>query len=106
MLGRADGVDGAECQAEQAIIVGVLSEGRRDGSGRLDGLRGSSHSADHDLVSIDVTAGARAVTVGDIPGLTVELLARGGRVVLGVACGLAAWSLSGEYPAVIVLASE
>jgi hypothetical protein len=97
---RADGVDGAEREAEEAVVVGVLGELSRDLSGCLDCLRGGSDGADDDLVGVDVAAGARAVLVADVPGCSSDLLAGCGGVVLGVAGTLAGGGLGGEHPTV------
>ena len=97
---RADGVDGAEREAEEAVVVGVLGELGRDLSGGLNCLRGGSDGADDDLVGVDVAAGTRAVLVADVPGCSSDLLAGCGGVVLGVAGTLAGGSLGGEHPTV------
>ena len=69
-------------------------------------MRSSSDGTDDHLVSVDVAAGAGAVTVGDVPGLAAELPAGSRRVVPGMAAGLAARSLGREDPAVTTLVSR
>lgn len=64
-----DGVDAAESQTKQTIVVGVLGEFRGDGGRSLNSLRSSSHATNDDLVGVDDTARTRAVTVGDVPGV-------------------------------------
>jgi hypothetical protein len=91
---RSDGVDGAESEAEEAVVVGVFGELGGDCSGGFDGLRGCGDGTHDDLVSVDIATGSGAVLVGDLPGSARDLPARCRRVVLGVACGLAGGGLS------------
>jgi hypothetical protein len=90
---RSDGVDGAESEAEEAVVVGVFSELGGDLSGGFDGLRGCGDGSHHNLVSVDIATGSGAVLIGDLPGSAGDLPARCRRVVLGVACGLAGGGL-------------
>ena len=106
LLRGADGVDAAEGEAEEAVVVGVLCELGGDLSGGLDCLGGGSDGADDDLVGVDISAGAGAVLVGNLPGCSGDLLAGCGRVVLGVTSALAGGSFGGEYPAVRSLARK
>jgi hypothetical protein len=71
---------------------------RRDLGGGFDGLRGRCDGADDDFVGIHVAACAGAILVSDLPGRSGDLLAGCGRVVLGVACALAGWSLGRKHP--------
>jgi hypothetical protein len=90
---RSDGVDGAESEAEEAVVVGVFGELGGDLSGGFDGLRGCGDGSHHNLVSVDIATGSGAVLIGDLPGSAGDLPARCRRVVLGVACGLAGGGL-------------
>lgn len=69
-----NGVDAAESQTEETVVVGVLSELGRNRGGSLDSLRGGSHTSNNDLVGIDNSGSARAITVGDVPSRTLKLL--------------------------------
>ena len=101
LLGRLDGVDGVEGEAEQAVVVDVLLELGGDGLGELDGLAGDGRAADGDGVGVDVARGAGAVAVGDVPCVAGELLrgAGGSRVVDPVAVCRGCGELGGEDPA-------
>ena len=98
LLLRADGVDAAERETKETVVVGVLCELGGNLGGGLDCLRGGCYGTDDDLVGVDVSAGARAVLVLDTPGCSGDLLAGCGRVVLGVTGALAGGSLGGEDP--------
>lgn len=80
LLIGADGVDGREGKSDQTVVVSVLLELSRDGGSSLNSLRSGSDTANDDLVGVDQTRSTGAVTVADVPSLTVELLARGGVV--------------------------
>lgn len=54
---RLTGVDGAECKSEKSVTVRVLYELGADLLGELDSLAGDSHSANGDVVCVDVAAG-------------------------------------------------
>lgn len=60
-----DGVDGAESQAQQTIVVLVLHELLADLLGSLDGLARGLNATNNDGVLVDVTAGGALVTIGD-----------------------------------------
>lgn len=98
LLLRADGVDAAECETEETVVVGVLCELGRNLGGGLDCLRGGCDGTNDDLVGVDVSASARTVLVLDAPGCSGDLLAGCGRVVPGVTGALAGGSLGGEHP--------
>ena len=68
---RLNGVDAAEGQPEQTIVVGVGSELGRDRSGSLNSLRGGGNATDDDLVGVDSTSGTRSVTVRDVPAVAL-----------------------------------
>lgn len=70
---RLTGVDRAESQAQQAIVVLVLDELLADPSGSLDCLVVSRHAANGDGVQVNIAAGRAAVTVGDAPGVPLHL---------------------------------
>lgn len=84
---RGDGVQGAESETEEAVVVGVLGELVRDLGGGLDGLAVEADAADVDHVVVDAAARGAAVTVADAPGGARDLgRARGAAgVVLGLA---------------------
>lgn len=65
-LGR-DGVDGAECQTEQAIGVHILAELSRHRLGSLNSLRSSCHGTNGHCIGIYLAAGTRAIAIGDLP---------------------------------------
>jgi hypothetical protein len=77
LRGGSHGVDAAESQAEEAVIVDVLGKLRGNLRRGLNGLRSGSHRADDDFVGVHVSAGAGAVLVGDFPGRAGELSAGG-----------------------------
>lgn len=92
-----DSVDGAESEAKETIVVSVLLELRRDGSGSLNSLGGGSDGANNDCVGVDSTSSTGSITVGDVPGLAAQLL--GVRwVVDAVARLLARGQQGGEDP--------
>ena len=72
LVGR-DGVDAAEGQTEEAIVVNVLSELGRDGGCGFDCLRGCGDGANDDLVGVDIATCAGTVTIADLPGLSTKL---------------------------------
>jgi hypothetical protein len=78
LRGWRDRVDGAEGEAEQAVVVGVRGEGGADGCRCLDGLGSGGYASDNDLVSVDIAPGTRAISVGNGPGISA-LLSRGAR---------------------------
>ncbi len=102
LLLRGDGVDAAEGQADEAVVVGVLGELGGDLGGGLDGLALELDAADVDDVGVDVARGAAAVAVLDAPGGARELLGRGalGRGIDAVARLLALGQLAAEDPQV------
>lgn len=99
LVGR-DGVQAAEGQAEQAVVVRVLGELGGDNLGRLNGLLGDGQAANGDLVGVDVAAGGAAVAVRDLPGGARELAggAALARVVDALARHFVAGSLAAEDP--------
>lgn len=102
LLSGRDGVQAAEGQTEQSVVVGVRCELGRDRLGGLDSLAGDGKATDSDLVLVDVTAGRAAVTIGDLPGGTAQL--RGSAALAGgvdgLAVPLAAGGLAAEDPEV------
>lgn len=82
-----DSVDAAESETEETVAGGVLGERAGHSGGSLNSLGGGSDVADGDGVSVDITAGGAAVTVGDLPGSTAELLAGAGVVVVVARAG-------------------
>lgn len=61
--GRADGVDGAESQTQQTIVVLVLQELRADLLGSLNSLASGLDSTNSDGVLVDITASTAAIAV-------------------------------------------
>lgn len=59
----ADGVDGAESQTQQAIIVLVLHELLADLLGSLNCLAGGPDSTNGNGVFVDITTGTAAIAV-------------------------------------------
>lgn len=87
LLRRADGVERAEGQAQEAVDGRVRGEAGGDGGGHLDSLGRDGQAADGDLVLVDGAAGGGAVAVGDGPGGARQLA--GGAAAGGVVAGLA-----------------
>ena len=85
-----DGVDIAEPQPEQAVAVSVGDERAGDFLGELDALLVHGHAAHLDYVESNVTLGAAAVAVGDVP--TTAFVVTPGRAL--------GWVESGVRPAV------
>lgn len=67
MAGGLDGVDDAEGEAEEAVVVFVFDEGVGDGGGELDGLSGGGGAAYVDGVVADGAGCTAAVAVGNVP---------------------------------------
>lgn len=78
--GGLTSVDRAERQTKQSVIVLVVDELLADLLRSFDGLAISLHAADSDGVLVDIAAGTAAVSVGDVPGVALHLLAAGGVV--------------------------
>lgn len=76
-----DSVQRVEAETEKTVHIRLGSEGRRDSLGRLNSLASNTHAANLDDISVDNTAGGGTITVGDVPGVTRQLL--GGRGVAG-----------------------
>ena len=101
LLGRrADGVDGRERKAEQAVVVDVLGEFGADGGGSLNSLARNGGAADGDRVGVDDTRRAAAISVLDPPRVAAQLLGRGARGVDAVSRPLRCGKSAGENPAV------
>lgn len=82
LLNGLHGVDGAHSKAEKAIGIGVLREGCRHGGSSLDSLGGSCYTTNCDLVGVDLARSTRAISVGDLPGVTALDLRGIGLVVV------------------------
>lgn len=96
----ADSVDGAESQTQEAIIVLVLHELLADLLGSLNGLASGLDSTNDDGVLVNITTGTTAITVGDLPASTRQLLAGGANLVDVVATLLRRGELAGKDPAI------
>jgi len=49
-------VDGAECETEKTVVVGVLNKLRANLGGKLDGLACNNDSSDHHIICVNVSA--------------------------------------------------
>lgn len=70
LLNGRNGVDGAHCEAEKTVRVGVLGKSGRDRGSSLYSLGSSCDCTDLDLVGVDLAGCTRSVTVGDPPAVT------------------------------------
>ena len=97
-----DGVFGRKSQAEKAIVAGVLLELGAHLFGELDSLVGECGLANSNGIGVDISTGAALITIGDAPGVALELLggARLGWVVGVVTIDFVRRGLSGEDPAI------
>lgn len=93
-----DGVDRAEGQAQQTVVVLVIDELLADLRGSLDGLAGGLDAADGNSVLVDITASRALITVLDLPGGAGNLGAVAAGLVDGVASLLGSGQLRGEDP--------
>lgn len=95
-----DGVDGAEGQTQQAVVVRVLHELFADLLGRLNCLASGRHAADGDGILVHVAAGGAGVAVGDLPAVAAQLAAALAGLVDAVSAGFGGGELFGEHPTV------
>lgn len=95
-----NGVDGAEGQTQQPVVVRVLHELLADLLGRFDCLAGGSHAADGDGVLVHVAAGGAGVAVGNFPAVAAQLAAALAGLVDAVSAGFGGGELFGEHPTV------
>lgn len=79
-----DGVDGAESQTKQAVVVLVVDELLADLGGSLNRLGRSLDATNHNGVLVDVTASRALVTVGDGPAVASQLGSVAARLVEAV----------------------
>lgn len=100
LLGRLDGVELAESQAEKAVAVHVLHERRAERRGELDRLSGHRRSSDVHGVGPHISPRATPVAVADAPGGTVDSTESRGtrRIVGGMALSLGGRQLGVEDP--------
>lgn len=68
-----DGVDGAESQTKQTVVVLVVDELLADLGGSLNRLGGGLDATNDDAVLVDVTASRALVSVLDRPGVAGQL---------------------------------
>jgi len=94
LAGRLDGVEFAESQAEEAVAVHVLREGRAERGGELDRLSGHRRASDVHGVRPHISARATPVAVADAPGGTVDLTE--GRRLRRIEGGVASTLLGGQ----------
>lgn len=94
------GVDRAESQAQQTIVVLILHKLLANLLGSLNGLARGLDTADNDSVFVDITTSRALVTVGNGPGSTGKFGAVVGLVdsVSGLFRG---GKLAGENPTII-----
>jgi hypothetical protein len=95
-----DGVDRAESQAKQTVVVFVVDELLADLGCSLDGLAGGLDAADDNGVLVDITASGTLVTVLDLPGGAGNLGAVAAGLVDAVASLLSRRQLGREDPAI------
>ena len=69
-----NGVDYAEGETEQTVVVLVGDKGAGDGGGYLNGLPCRGDTTDVNLIKANSTRGTAAVTVRDVPGCTLIFL--------------------------------
>lgn len=65
LLGWLDGVQLAESETDETIVVGVLGEGLGDGGGKLNCLSGCGGTTDVDNIHTNSSSCSRSITVGD-----------------------------------------
>ncbi len=97
-------VDRAESKTKEAIVVFILLELVTDLISKLNSLSRDSSSSNVDSVFVNIAARARSISVGDIPGCTLEFpgCARLGWVVETVTRLLRSRELGREDPTVEV----
>lgn len=98
----ADGVDGAESEAEQTVIVHILKESRANLAGGFNSLASSLDTTNSDSVLVDITAGRATITVGDGPGAAGQLGGTAARLIDAVATLLGRCELRREHPPMTV----
>ena len=95
-----DGVDRAESQAKQTVVVLIVDELLADLGCSLDGLASSLDAADYDSVLEDITASGTLVAVLDLPSSTGNLGAIAAGLVDAVASLLGRGQLGREDPTI------
>lgn len=88
LLTRLNGIDAAESQTEQSIVIHVLGELSRDGSSSLNSLRSCSDATNDHFIAVYISRCAGVVSVLDRPGISRFASAGDAWVVPGVAGGL------------------
>lgn len=96
---RLDGIDGAESQTKQTVVVLVVDELLADLGGSLNRLGGGPDTTNDYKVLVDVTASRALVTVGDGPFVASQLGGVTARLVEAVTSRLGSGQLRGEDPA-------
>lgn len=91
-------VNRAERKAQQTVVVAVLHKLLADLLGGFDSLASRSDAADGNSVLVDITAGATAIAVGDLPAISVQLGGVTSGLVDAVAGLLGGGKLRGEHP--------
>lgn len=87
LLHGLDSVDIGESETKQAIVGGILLEGRGDRGSCLDGLTSCSDAPDNNLVGVDLATCSGSITVSDGPSVS-RLDSR--RAVIGIVDRMAA----------------
>ena len=102
MLLGLDGIDRGEAKAEETVVTDVLLELGAHLLGELNGLVGERGLANGDGVGVDIAARARLVTVGDAPGVPLELVGGAGLrwVINDMTIDLVGGSLGREHPTI------
>lgn len=92
---RLHGVDAAEGETEETVVVLVGDKGAGELGGELDSLSGGSSTADVDIVEADGTGSTAAVAVLDLPGALRVFLPGGAlaRVKCSVLALLGRWQV-------------
>lgn len=98
-----DGVDGAEGQAKQTVVVLVVDELLANLGGSFDGLAGGFDAANGDGVSVYISASGALVTVLDLPGGAGNLGAVAAGLVDAVASLLRSGQFRREDPTIVML---
>lgn len=76
LLGWLDGVQLAESETDETVVVGVLGERLGDGGGKLHCLSGCGGTTNVDNIHTDSSSGSRSITVGDRPCCSLHYLER------------------------------
>lgn len=95
---RLNGVDGAECQAQQTVVLLVVHELLADLLGSFDGLTVGLNTTDNDAVPINVAASRASIAIGDGPTVARQLGGIAAGLVDGVTSTFGLGELGREDP--------